>query len=158
MPPISTGSARPFGVTIRFAPRLRSSRFTRSPISSITPSIAVATAEPMATAATVMALRRGERRIDWLTKRRNMSARGTKDSGSGQQLGGGNDELVALHARFDRYRIASARGADRGHINGRRTVLAKYVRAVLVIALVTADRARVESRGQRLVRTADDDH
>src|SRR5579872_4098040 len=108
MPPISTGSARPLGVTIRFAPRLRNSRFTRSPISSITPSMAVATADPMATAATVMALRRGERRIDWLTKRRNMSARRTEDRGPRQQFGGGNDELVALYARFDRNRIATA--------------------------------------------------
>ena len=53
--------------------------------------MAVATAVPMATAATVMALRRGERRMDWLTKRRNMSvALRTEDSDAGGEFVGGD--------------------------------------------------------------------
>ena len=71
-PPISTGSALDFGTTRRFAPMLRSSPATRSPTSSIAPSMAVATAEPMATAAMVSIFRRGDWRIDWLRKRRNI--------------------------------------------------------------------------------------
>src|SRR5690242_15805014 len=127
-------------------------------MSSITPSMAVATAEPMATAATVMALRRGERRMDWLTKRRNMSVRRPENAGAAQQFGGGYHELIAFHAGLDRYRVASARGADRRHVYRRRAILANHVRPVLVVALMTADGAGIESSGQRLVGAADDNH
>src|ERR1035437_10847045 len=100
MPPISTGSDCALGVTVRFAPRLRSSRLTRSQISSMTPSMAVATAGPMATAATVMALRRGERRMDWLTKRRNMRLTGIAEEFlAGNELVAGNRQLVAFQDR-----------------------------------------------------------
>src|SRR5690349_22855010 len=159
MPPISTGSERPFGVTMRFAPRLRSSRFTRSPISSITPSMAVATAVPMATAAMVMALRRGERRIDWLTKRRNISRAGRAENpGAPGNLIGSDHELIAFHAGRDGDGIASAHRAQGRDVDGRRAVLANHIRPVLIVALVAADGAGVEGSSQRLVGTADDDH
>src|SRR5437667_436328 len=41
MPPISTGNDADFGVTRRFAPMLRSSRFTRSLTSSITTTLII---------------------------------------------------------------------------------------------------------------------
>src|SRR5438270_5024975 len=87
-----------------------------------------------------------------------MSARRAENCGATQQFGGRYDELIAFHAGFDRYRIASARGADRRHVNGRRAVLANYVRPVLIIALMAADGASVESSCERLVGAADDDH
>src|ERR1700691_3855168 len=109
MPPISTGSDCALGVTIRLAPRLRSSRLTRSPIFSMTPSMAVATAVPMATAATVMALRRGDRRMDWLTKRKNMRLAGIAEEFlAGNEPVAGDRQLIAFHLRDDRYGIASA--------------------------------------------------
>src|SRR5579862_5293111 len=144
---------------MRFAPRLRSSRLTRSPISSMTPSMAVATAEPMATAATVIAFRRGERRIDWLTKRRNISgARGLEDLHTAQELVGRDDKLIAFHARFEGDWIASAGGADRGRVNGGRAVFADDVRPALVVALAAADGAGIEGGGERAIGAADDDH
>src|SRR5271157_1184157 len=109
MPPISTGSDRALGVTIRLAPRLRNSRFTRSPISSMTPSMAVAAAVPMATAATVMVLRRGDRRMDWLTKRKNMRLTGVAEEfRAGDELVAGDHQLIAFHPRGDGNGIASA--------------------------------------------------
>src|SRR5580700_8766205 len=131
MPPISTGSERALGVTMRLAPRLRNSRFTRSPISSITPSIAVATAVPMATAATVMALRRGDRRMDWLTKRRNMRLAGiAEDFLAGNELIAGDYQLIACHLRWDGDGIASAMHADAGNEDGGGAILADHVGAL----------------------------
>src|SRR5580700_10133538 len=116
MPPISTGSDSALGVTIRLAPRLRSSRLMRSPISSMTPSMAVATAVPIATAATVITLRRGERRMDWLTKRRNMRLTGiVEDFFAGNQLIAGDHQFIAFHLRSDGDGIASAARADTGN-------------------------------------------
>src|ERR1700734_2043998 len=124
MPPISTGSEPAFAVTIRLAPRPRSSWFIRSPISSITPSMAVATADPMATAATVIALRRGARRIDSLTKRRNMLLSGiAKQLHARKNLAGGDHQLAAFDARFERNGIASAARSDARNENGGAAVL-----------------------------------
>src|SRR5579864_6489856 len=128
MPPISTGSALDFGVTIRLAPRLRSSRLTRSPTSSIAPSMAVATADPRATAPTAMALRRGARPSDCPTNRRNNSpAPAVEMFGAGAQLIRGDDQLVALDSRFERNRIAAARLADGRNVDGRSAVLADHI-------------------------------
>src|SRR5689334_14989252 len=101
--------------------------------------MAVATAAPMATAATVIALRRGDRRIDWLTKRRNMVLGGIPENpGAGHQVVGGNHHAVALHLGSDRYRIASAVRADARNENRRGAVLADDVGALLIVALVAA--------------------
>src|ERR1019366_2746473 len=158
MPPISTGSDRALGVTIRLAPKLRSSRFTRSPISSMTPSMAVAAAVPMATAATVMALRRGERRMDWLTKRRNMRLTGiAEEFRAGNELVAGNHQLAAFHLRGDRDGIASAVHADAGDEDGGGAILADHVGTFLIVALIAANLTGIESGYQRLVGAADDD-
>src|SRR5580700_7878477 len=135
MPPISTGSERALGVTMRLAPRLRNSRFTRSPISSMTPSIAVATAVPMATAATVIALRRGDRRMDWLTKRKNMRLTGVaEDFRAETETTGGDHQLIAFHLRGDGDGIASAVHSDAGNENSGGAILANHVGAFLIVA------------------------
>src|SRR5580658_10505631 len=158
IPPISTGSDCALGVTIRFAPRLRSSRFTRSPISSMTPSMAVATAVPMATAATVIALRRGDRRMDWLTKRRNMRLTGiAEDFFARNQLVAGNHELIAFDLRGDRDGIASAVPTDAGNEDSGGAILADHVGAFLIIALIAANLTGIERGGQRSVGALDDD-
>src|SRR5579871_3413951 len=159
MPPISTGSARPFAVTIRLAPRLRNSRFTRSPISSITPSMAVATADPMATAATVITVRRGDRRSDWLTNLRNMLRRRVaEDLLARHQLVRRNHQLIAFHFRLDGNRIAPAVLAYARNEDCRCAVLADHVASLLIIALGPTDLAGIERRYQRLVRLANHDH
>src|SRR5580658_726944 len=158
MPPISTGSDCALGATIRFAPRLRSSRFTRSPISSITPSMAVATAVPIATAATVMALRRGDRRIDWLTKRRNMRLRGIAEEFlAGNELVAGDHQLIACYLRSDWDGIASAGRADAGNEDGGSAILADHVGTFLIVTLIATNVAGIEGRYQRLVGAPDDD-
>src|ERR1035438_1009006 len=158
MPPISTGSDRALGVTIRLAPRLRNSRFTRSPMSSMTPSMAVATAVPMATAATVMVLRRGDRRMDWLTKRRNMRLSGiAEEFRSGNDLVAGDHQLVALYLRGDGNGIASAVHSDARNEDGGCAILANHVRPLLIVALVAANLTGIEGGYQRLVWAADDD-
>src|SRR5271165_748812 len=158
MPPISTGSDRALGVTNRLAPRLRNSRFTRSPISSMTPSMAVATAVPMATAATVIALRRGDRRMDWLTKRKNMRLAGiAEDFLAGDELGGGDHQLAAFHLGRDRDGIAATVDADAGNEDGGSAILADHVGALLIVALVAANLASVKGGHQRLIGAADDD-
>src|SRR5258706_4009565 len=72
MPPISSGNESAFGVTSRFAPRLRNSRAKRSPTSSETLIAAVATAIPNARAAPVRSLCRGRRLKESATSLRNM--------------------------------------------------------------------------------------
>src|ERR1700734_134066 len=140
MPPISTGRDPAFGVTIRLAPRPRSSRFTRSPISSITPSMAVATAEARATAASFIALRRGARRIDSLTKRRNMLQSGiAKQLHAWEKLAGGNHQPIALHPRIERNRIAPAARSNARNENGGAAVLADHVGTILIVTLVATD-------------------
>src|SRR5579859_129558 len=149
MPPISTGRDADFGVTSRFAPRLRSSRFTRSPISSMAPSIAVATAEPSATAPIAMALRRGARRIDSPTKRKNKSAApGLENFRARQQLRSGDHDLAVLDLRFERNGIAAAGCADGGNVDGRGAILADHIGTLLIIPLAAADLAGVESDGE----------
>src|ERR1700691_2328048 len=158
MPPISTGSDRALGVTIRFAPKRGSSPFPGSPISSITPSIAVATAVPIATAATVIALRRGDRRMDWLTKRKNMRLTGiAEDFLAGNELIAGDYQLIAFHLRGDGDRIASAMRTDAGNEDRGCAILADHVGAFLIIALIAANLAGVERGRQRLVGPANHD-
>src|SRR5689334_14563630 len=158
MPPISTGRDADFGMTSRFAPRLRSSRFTRSPISSMAPSMAVATAEPRATAPIAMALRRGARRIDSPTKRKNKSAApGPEDFRACQQLRCGDQDLAVLDPRFERNGIAAARCADGGNVDSRGAILANDVGTLLIVALAPADLAGIEGDGDGLIGAADSD-
>ena len=96
-PPVRSALA---GVTSMLAPTARSSRLTLSPMSSITPSMAVETAEPMAMAATIRALRRGARLIDSLTKRSSMGSGGLAEYFKARLEGGGVDhERAVIHVR-----------------------------------------------------------
>src|SRR6266849_1636922 len=139
MPPISTGRVADLGVTSRFAPMLRSSRLTRSPTSSMAPSMAVATADPSATAPMAMALRRGARRMDRPTNRRNKSVAPAEIPCAREQLSGGDHHLVAIDARFEWNRVAATGLSDRRDVNGGGAVLAHHVRALLIIALAPAN-------------------
>src|SRR6516164_8861711 len=112
MPPISTGRDADFGITSKFAPRFRSSRFTRSPTSSMDPSMAVATADPRATAPMAIAFRRDARRIDCPTNRRNKSVAPAEDLRAHQEFVGGNHKMIALHRRLQGNRVAPARLPD----------------------------------------------
>ena len=71
-PPVRAAA---FDVTTILAPAARSSTLILSPIEIITPSMAVATAEPSAIAAMISALRLGERRMESRTKRTIMRGR-----------------------------------------------------------------------------------
>src|SRR5258706_1269157 len=155
---MTTGSEADFGVTIRFAPMLRNSRFTRSPTSSIAPSMAVATADPSATAPMAMALRRGARRIDCPTNRRNNSMTPAAEMlGTRQQLVGGDYELLALDAGFQRNRVAASLLADGRNVDRRGAVFAHHVAATLVVTLAAANPAGVESDGDGLIGPLDGD-
>src|SRR5947209_7520118 len=109
MPPTPPVTEAAFAVTAILAPAVRSSRLILSPMLSMTPSIAVATAEPRAMARMVRALRRGDRRMESCTKRiitvplrhrrasewRQGSWRlrtGVEDSDAGVENGGVDDE------------------------------------------------------------------
>src|SRR5260370_19442699 len=81
MPPISSGNESAFGVTSRFAPRLRNSRAKRSPTSSETLIAAVATAIPNARAAPVRSLWRGRRLKESATTLRNMGCHYSAERG-----------------------------------------------------------------------------
>src|SRR5882724_2686716 len=158
MPPITTGNDADFGVTRRFAPKLRSSRFTRSPTSSIAPSMAVATADPSATAPMAISLRRGARRIDWPTNRRNNSTTPAAEMpGTRRQPVGGDYELFALNAGFQRDRITASRLADGRNVDGGGTVLADHVAAILIVALAPANLAGVERDSDGLIGPLDGD-
>src|SRR5579872_1920189 len=158
MPPISTGSAADFGVTSRFAPTLRNSRFTRSPTSSMAPSMAVATADPKATAPMAMALRRGARRIDCPTNRRNKSAAPDAEMlRAGQQLVRGNHDLVTIDFRLERNRVTPTLLADRRDIDGGCAVLEDHVGTFLIVALASTNLASVKGDGNGLIGPADGD-
>src|SRR5579872_2552908 len=158
MPPMLTGSAADLGVTRRFAPMLRNSRFTRSPTSSMVPSIAVATADPSATAPMAMALRRGARRIDCPTNLRNKSAAPRAEVlRTREQLVRGNHDLAGLHFRCQRDRVAPALLADGWDVDGGSAVLADHVGPFLIVALASANLAGVKSDSSRLIRPADGD-
>src|SRR5258708_5870621 len=158
IPPITTGREADFGVTIRLAPKLRSSRFTRSPTSSMAPSMAVATADPSATAPIAMAFRRGARRIDWPTNRRNNSTTPADEMpGARQQLAGRDHELPALDARFERNRVAAPLLTDSRNVDGGSAVLANHVAAILIVALASANLAGVKRHSDGLIGPLDRD-
>src|SRR5208282_331510 len=148
MPPTTTGRPSAAGVTDRFAPKERSSRPTLSPTSSAKVATAAVTAMPRATAKTLSSLRRRRRASDSKTMRKIMRHSMKMLGGLGHRRGG-NAQRVAFHAVVNVNGIASPRLADGGNVDRRATVAADHVLAVLVVALVPANRARVEAGAHR---------
>src|SRR5665213_1536375 len=154
MPPVSEAAR---AVTTMFEPAWRSSRFTLSPIESITPSMDVATVAPMAMAAMVRALRRGARPMESLTKRKIIASALLKQAHSGIEHRLVEDQGSVLHPRFHRHGIAAPGGSYGGDDDVRTAEFADYLGAFLVIAFRAADLAGVERDSQRLIGPFDDD-
>ena len=154
-PPVNAAAC---DVTTIFAPSERSSRLILSPMSSMTPSMAVATAEPMAIAAMMSALRRGARRNRFLDKAQNHEvASFAKFRSAGFERRRIDHQRRAIHMRLQRNRVATALRADRRNHDLRTAIPANHFRALLIIALRAADRAGIESRRQRVIRLLDHD-
>src|SRR5271157_645980 len=148
MPPTATGRPSAAGVTDRFAPKERSSRLTLSPTSSDRVATAAVTAMPRATAKTLNSLRRRRRARDSKTIRKIMR-RSVEILGGVGQRRRGDAQRVTFHAVVNVNGIASPRLADGGNVDHRATVAADHVLAVLVVALVPANRACVEPGAHR---------
>src|SRR5271157_1076056 len=148
MPPTATGRPSAAGVTDRFAPKERSSRLTLSPTSSDSVATAAVTAMPRATAETLSSLRRRRRARDSQTIR-NIMRRSVKILGGVSQCRGGDAQRVAFNAVVDVNGVASSRLADGRNVDHRAAVAADHVLAVLVVALVPANRASIEARAHR---------
>src|SRR5208282_566097 len=140
MPPTTTGRPSAAGVTVRFAPKERSSRLTLSPTSSDRVATAAVTAMPRATAKTLSSLRRRRRARDSKTIRKIMQ-RSVKMLGGLGQRRRGDAQRVTFNTVVDVNGIASPCLADGGNVDHRATVAANHVFAILVIALVSANHA-----------------
>src|SRR5271154_1057274 len=115
----------------------------RSPTSSATVSVEVATAMPTTSAAAASILRRGFRTNDSPTSRANISGFMNHRRRAGQR-GEIDEHFSAFHARFYGDGIAAAAIADRGNVDHRAAVAADHVLPFLAISLPAADLARVE--------------
>src|SRR5665213_3357820 len=154
MPPVREAER---AVTTMFEPAWRSSRFTLSPIESITPSMDVATVAPMAMAAMAKALRRGARPMESLTKRKIMASALLEQAHSGVEYRLVEDQGSVLDARFHRHGIAAPLGSYGGNDDVRTAEFADDFRAFLVIAFRAADLAGVERDSKRFIGPFDDD-
>src|ERR1035441_9222293 len=148
MPPTATGSPSAAGVTDRLAPKDRSSRLTLSPTSSPRVATAAVTAMPSETAKTLSSLRRRRRARDSQTIRKIMRNSVEIPGGLGER-GGGDVQLVTLDQIVDMNGIASPRLADGGNVNHRATVATDHILAILVITLVPANCAGVQTGAHR---------
>src|SRR5580704_17270590 len=116
----------------RFAPRVRNSRARRSPTSSATVSVDVATAMPTISAAAVSTFRRGVLMNDSLTRRANIGL-GMNRLRRTSEVREIDDDFSPFDARFYRDRIGAAFLADRRSVNDRAAVSANEVLALLAI-------------------------
>src|SRR5271156_4472276 len=150
-----TGSVSDMGVTIRLAPRLRNSRARRSPTSSATVSVAVATAMPTTSAAAVSTLRRGLRTNDSRTRRANIL--GVDRCGGASQRRKINDHLSPHDAGFHGDGIATAVVTDGRDVDGRAAIPADHVLSFLAVSRPAANLAGVERSRIVAVRFVDDE-
>ena len=110
--------------------------------------MAVATADPNATAPMAMALRRGERRIDCADESQEQvsGSRRGRCCEPANSLSAGITIWLAVDLGFERNRIAAALLADGRDVNSGGAVLADHVRAFLIIALAAANLGRRRRR------------